>query len=125
MSTAVESMNETPEERRGLGLHDRILGIEVTTHCDGSCLHCFVHAMNPNRQSLPVDVVKEILDEGYGEAYRRLHLTGGEPLLWEGLFPALDHAFGAGYEKVTLNTNGLHLSGDMVRRLAGYEGLSI
>jgi MoaA/NifB/PqqE/SkfB family radical SAM enzyme len=106
-------------------VRDECLSIEVTTYCDGDCLHCFALTGVSKRSSLCVDVVKEAVREGYNSAYRRLHITGGEPLLWEGLFTALDYAFGIGYRKITLNTNGRFLTEDVAGRFAAYPGLSI
>lgn len=106
-------------------VRDECLSIEVTTCCEGDCLHCFALTGVSTRSSLSVDVVKEAVREGYTSAYRRLHITGGEPLLWEGLFTALDYAFGIGYQKITLNTNGRFLTEDVAGRFAAYPGLSI
>jgi MoaA/NifB/PqqE/SkfB family radical SAM enzyme len=99
------------------------LSIEVTTHCNSRCLHCFVRAAVSKRTSLQVDLVKEIIAEGYDSAYRHLHITGGEPLLWEGLFECLDYAFGIGYETVLINTNGTLLAEGINSRFTGYDGL--
>jgi MoaA/NifB/PqqE/SkfB family radical SAM enzyme len=63
--------------------------------------------------------------EGYETGYRRLHFTGGEPLLWEGLMDILEYAFALGYEAAFLNTNGTLLTPSVSRRLAGYNGLSL
>jgi MoaA/NifB/PqqE/SkfB family radical SAM enzyme len=67
----------------------------------------------------------QIITEGYATGYRRLHITGGEPLLWKGLFESLDHAFGIGYQAVFLNTNGTLISDVLAQRLAGYYNLTI
>lgn len=107
------------------GVGQEALAIEVTTHCNSSCLHCFAHAGISNCSSLPVDLVKEIIAEGYDVGYRHLHLTGGEPLLWEGLFEALDYSFDMGYKTVFLNTNGTALTKSISSRLAAYDCLSI
>jgi len=107
------------------GVSEENLSIEVTTHCNSACLHCFAHAGISKRSSLSVDLVKEIIAEGYNTGYRHLHITGGEPLLWEGLFEALDYAFGMGYKTVSMNTNGTLLTEDVNSRLAAYDGLSI
>jgi MoaA/NifB/PqqE/SkfB family radical SAM enzyme len=96
------------------------LSIEVTTRCNGSCLHCFARFGISRRSSLPVDLVKGIMGEGYGAGYRHLHFTGGEPLLWEGLFEALDYGFGVGYETVLLNTNGTLITEEISNRCADY-----
>jgi molybdenum cofactor biosynthesis enzyme MoaA len=105
--------------------NEESLCIEVTTHCNGECHHCFVHTEISERSKLPVDLVKEIISEGYTTGFRNLHITGGEPLLWEGLFDALDFAFDLGYQTVFLNTNGTLLAQDINRQLADYAGLSI
>ena len=101
------------------------LSIEVTTRCNSSCSHCFVRARGPQRSSLAPALVQTIVREGYEAGYRRLHLTGGEPLLWEGLTDILDYAFALGYEAALLNTNGTLLTPDVSKRLAGYNGLGL
>ncbi len=101
------------------------LSIEVTTRCNGACLHCFARSGISIRSSLSFDLVKGIVAEGYGAGYRHLHITGGEPLLWEGLFEILDYAFDEGYETVLINTNGTLITEEIGKRLADYGGLSI
>lgn len=107
------------------GVGQEALAIEVTTRCNSSCLHCFARSDIAKDSSLSVDLVKEIIAEGYAVGYRHLHLTGGEPLLWEGLFEALDCGFGEGYETIFMNTNGTLITEEISRRLAGYSGFSI
>ncbi len=97
----------------------------MTTHCNIDCSHCFARAGNSERSSLPIELVKQITTEGYNVGYRHLHITGGEPLLWEGLFEVLDYASGMGYRTVFMNTNGTLLTEDVSGRLAAYSGLSI
>jgi MoaA/NifB/PqqE/SkfB family radical SAM enzyme len=118
-------MNGNVEEETRLGVSEESLSIEVTTQCNSDCSHCFVRAGNPERSSLPIDLVKKIIIEGYSTAYRHLHITGGEPLLWEGLFEVLDYAFDVGYQTVFMNTNGTLLTEGVSSRLAAYDGLSI
>jgi MoaA/NifB/PqqE/SkfB family radical SAM enzyme len=107
------------------GVGQEELSIEVTNHCNGSCLHCFVRSGLSRPSSLPVDLVKEIMVEGYDAGYRHLHITGGEPLLWEGLFEALDYGFGVGYETIFMNTNGTLITEDISKRLADYSSFSL
>lgn len=106
------------------GIKER-LGIEVTTMCNMDCVHCFARADNPDPCSLPLDLAKKIIAEGHHVGYRHLHVTGGEPLLWDGLAELLDAAFDMGYETVFLNSNGTVLTNDLSRRLAAYEGFSM
>jgi MoaA/NifB/PqqE/SkfB family radical SAM enzyme len=96
------------------------LSIEVTTRCNGSCLHCFARSGISRNSSLPVNLVKEIITEGYVTGYRHLHITGGEPLVWEGLFKTLDFGFSVGFETIFMNTNGTLFTEEVSKRLADY-----
>ena len=118
-------MNTNVAEVSRPAVKDDCLSIEVTTRCNGSCLHCFARAGISQPLNLSPIFVKEVVTEGYNTGYRQLHITGGEPLLWKGLSDALDYAFGIGYRKILINTNGRLLTTEVVKRLAAYEGLSI
>lgn len=117
-------------KKRGLNTKDRTptqenLSIEVTTHCNSTCSHCFVRAANAECAELPETMVRDIILEGFNLGYRYLHLTGGEPLLWRGIFETLDYASSLGYEKVLINTNGSLLTDGVAHRLSAYDGLLI
>lgn len=101
------------------------LSVEVTTHCNGHCPHCFVRARGPKRSSLSPSLVRTMVREGYEAGYRQLHITGGEPLLWGGLLRTFDYAFALGYRTAFLNTNGTLLTGEIARELAAYSGLAV
>jgi len=118
-------MNLPVEGMKDPGLIEENLSIEVTTNCNSMCPHCFARTGISEHVSLPLDLARAISAEGYAAGYRRLHVTGGEPLLWTGLFDLLDDAFLTGYETVFLNTNGTQLTGEVSRRLAEYGGLAI
>lgn len=110
---------------RAAALQDNCLSVEVTTRCDSACSHCFVRARGAGGESIPLDLTRQLLHEGYDLGYRDLHITGGEPLLWRGLSQLLDYASDLGYEKVFLNTNGRLLTGDLCRRLACHKRLAV
>ena len=118
-------MSQNIEEENYRDKYEESLSIEVTNRCNSACSHCFVRAAISECSDLPIDIVREIISEGYHLGYRRLHITGGEPLLWEGLFGALDYAFSSGYKKVFINTNGTLLTEGLISRLSGYDGFSI
>lgn len=101
------------------------LSIELTTRCNSACVHCFARAGLTREASLTRQLAKDICAEGYDAGYRHLHLTGGEPLLWQGLFDLLDEVYGRGYYSVFLNTNGLLMAGEVVQRLAQYPHLTL
>lgn len=113
------------EEKSDRSLIEENLSIEVTTDCNSPCLHCFARAGISDHASLPLDLAKKVCTEGYDTGYRHLHVTGGEPLLWGGLFDLLDFAVELGYQTVFLNTNGTLLEADICRRLAQYDGLTV
>jgi MoaA/NifB/PqqE/SkfB family radical SAM enzyme len=99
--------------------------LEVTTCCNSRCRHCFTRPRGEGGISLSLESVNKILAEGYALGYRRIHFTGGEPLLWNGLGAALDTASGMGYKELFLNTNGILLDDNISKRLGAYPGLSI
>jgi MoaA/NifB/PqqE/SkfB family radical SAM enzyme len=118
MSNDAEKLTD-PESRR------ESLSIEVTTRCNCECTHCFARGRNSEDVNLSARQVKKIVLEGFDAAYRHLHITGGEPLLWQNLIELLDYVFGMGYQTVFLNSNGTLLTKEISKRLAAYDGLSI
>jgi len=107
------------------GPENNWLSVEVTTRCNSSCSHCFVRARGLPMSSLAPDLVRSLVQEGYEVGYRQLHITGGEPLLWDGLLNIFDYAFGLGYQTAFLNTNGTLLTDKFSRKLATYGGLAV
>jgi MoaA/NifB/PqqE/SkfB family radical SAM enzyme len=101
------------------------LGIELTTRCNSPCRHCFARAGLTREACLSPEDAHAICAEGFASGYRHLHLTGGEPLLWEGLDDLLAEAFAMGYESIFLNSNGMLLTRAVVRRLARFKGLAL
>lgn len=118
-------MSQNIEEENYKEKYEESLSIEVTNRCNSACSHCFVRAAISECSDLSIDLVREIISEGYHLGYRRLHITGGEPLLWEGLFEALDYAFSSGYKKVFINTNGILLTEGLISRLLDYDDFLI
>lgn len=118
-------MKQPLEARHDKNHREEALGIEVTSACNADCLHCFARSSASAKSSLPCSMVKQIVREGYDTSFRRLHITGGEPLLWKGLIPVLDYAFELGYKEVLINSNGSLLSRAVNRRLSAYGGLSV
>jgi MoaA/NifB/PqqE/SkfB family radical SAM enzyme len=107
------------------GQPSKNLSIELTTRCNSPCRHCFARADLARESSLSPGDVRAICAEGFASGYRHLHLTGGEPLLWEGLSDLLAEAFAMGYESIFLNSNGMLLTRDAVRHLARFEDLAL
>ena len=113
---AVKTENRPPQPR---------LSLEVTTRCNSACRHCFVRGRKSEPADLAAGLARQIIAEGFEAGYRHLHITGGEPLMWNALFKTLDDAYDMGYETVFLNSNGTLLDKKTCRRLSAYENLSV
>ncbi len=96
------------------------ISVELTTRCGNACAHCFVRARGDDRLDMPFETALSVLRDARTAGYRTLHLTGGEPLLWEGLPRLLDEAYGMGFESVYINTTGAPLDADSARAFARY-----
>ena len=101
------------------------ISVELTTRCNSQCRHCFVRTNLKKDATLPLQTVKDVMVEGHALGYQSLHLTGGEPLLWDGLWESLDFASALGYRQLFINSNGTQLSADFSRRLSRYPGISL
>ena len=101
------------------------LGIELTTRCNSDCVHCFARVGAASENALTPDLARTLCREGYNAGFRQLHFTGGEPLLWSGLFDLLEMVCELGYDSVFLNTNGLLVTEAVASRLAQFPGLGI
>ncbi len=110
---------------RPTGSPSHNLGIELTTRCNSNCRRCFARAGLAQEASLTPARAKAIWAEGHALGYRHLHLTGGEPLLWPGLFELLAAVFAHGCRSVFLNSNGTLFTPQTVRRLARHEDLAV
>lgn len=107
-----------PDIRKGIS--GESLGIEVTTRCNNACTYCFVRTGATRSSDLPLEAVLEIIAEGCRLGYRNLHLSGGEPFLWDGLEAAVDHASRCGYHTILINTNGILLTPEASFDLSQY-----
>ncbi len=118
-------MSVTPVDRWGEGGGSANLGLELTTSCNSACVYCFAREGLAQDTTLPLPLAIRICTEGYQAGYRHLHLTGGEPLLWEGLFDLVEAVLAQGYRSIFLNSNATLFSPDVVRRLARYPRLAV
>lgn len=108
----------TPEDYRAAAREN--LSIELTTRCGNACAHCFVRARPGGHADMPFDTAAAVLRDAREAGYRSVHLTGGEPLLWNGLYGLVDEAFGLGFESVYLNTTGAPLDAEAATSLARF-----
>ncbi len=89
--------------------------IKLTWNCNLSCVMC-----NSTRQmrgtelgyKRVVGLVQELAEMGC----KKIHFSGGEPLLWEGLFNISVYARNRKHIKVNLTTNGTLLNREMAKK---------
>jgi len=105
-----------PESRmRSVALWD------VTKKCDLRCIHCYNYdkylasSHSAGRETTTEEamgIVDKLADFGFDQ----IHFLGGEPLNRDDCVPIFAHARTRGLA-VTINTNGIRLSGDMLEQL--------
>ena len=98
-----------------------MLDIEVTRRCNLRCDYCFVGWSRDWHSDLPREVAEQVVREGAGR-FDVLHITGGEPLAWRGLFDLIDLGLSLGYRSALVNTNGTLLRDPAIERLARHRG---
>ncbi len=103
------------------------LWIYTNFHCNLSCDYCAVaSAPDARRRELPLERVRDLVDDAAQEGFRELYITGGEPFLVADLGEMVTYA--AGRLPTTVLTNAMLFRGrraDALRRLAGLPGLAL
>ncbi|MFH1641605.1 MAG: radical SAM protein [Nanoarchaeota archaeon] len=95
----------------------RTVELVITYDCQCDCEHCScANLRNKKRRILTIEQIKKIIDESIKEGTIHFILTGGEPLLFNGLYAVIDYIkFKGGI--VSLATNGLELNDINIKRL--------
>jgi MoaA/NifB/PqqE/SkfB family radical SAM enzyme len=101
-------------------IENEYLTIEVTRQCSSLCAFCFARPRADSESSLTQETALEIIKEGYELGYRTLHVTGGEPFLWNPLIKLMDMALSMGYETIFCNTNGSLLNMSTSKKIARF-----
>ena len=109
----------SPDGGKALNESD-VLSIEVETRCNQNCINCFARAGLDDLSPMPFETARDIALDGSAAGFRKLHLTGGEPLLWPNLFELLELAEGSEYKNLSFNTNGTLLNDEICKKLASY-----
>lgn len=84
------------------GLH--IVELEVTNRCNLSCEHCYVDTAVAC--DVPSEKAFSLIEESDRLGINRFVITGGEPLLYEGIYAVASFARRCGIPEVNLQTNG-------------------
>ena len=99
--------------------------IKLTSRCNLRCRMCH-YGLTRAEESLDTDSWRRVLDQLAALGCRKLHLSGGEPLLRRDLVELVEHAVASGI-KTNLTSNGTLIDKGMARRLArsGLNAVSV
>ncbi|MEO7095924.1 MAG: radical SAM protein [Polyangiales bacterium] len=94
------------------------LFLELLGRCNERCLHCYADAAPTVTDALDRATALSVIEQARALGFRRIQLTGGDPLLSEYLPEAVRHAREVGIEHVEIYTNGLALTDELLAELA-------
>ena len=94
------------------------LFLELLGRCNERCVHCYADAAPTVTDALDRATALSVIEQARALGFRRIQLTGGDPLLSEYLPDAVRHAREVGIEHVEIYTNGLALTDELLAELA-------
>ncbi len=111
---------EDHQERKDYDSCLHILHCELTGHCNLRCRHCYGR-FGPVRgrlDGLNLRAWKRVLDEAIGLQVEVVQLTGGEPLLFDGLLGLIDHARNGGVPYIEVFSNATRITPQIAQAFA-------
>jgi MoaA/NifB/PqqE/SkfB family radical SAM enzyme len=78
------------------GRRFRVVQIHPSLRCNLACRHCYSLSGPLREEALPLETVLQLIVDLPGLGFNAISLSGGEPLMWQGLGPALATARKAG-----------------------------
>lgn len=111
---SIEPYSPSTKLTDGLGRRISYLRLSVTDRCDLRCRYCMAEKMEflPRRAVLSIEEMETLADRFVARGIRKIRLTGGEPLVRNGVDRLARHIgrhIGAGLDELTLTTNGVRL----------------
>ena len=97
------------------------LFLELLGRCNERCIHCYANADPTVTDALDRETALSVIGQAVELGFRRLQLTGGDPLLSEYLPDSVHRARAVGFAHVEIYTNGLALSDQLLERLAAHR----
>jgi len=88
--------------------------VELTRKCNLKCSFCSLGGRGDEHSE---DFLKKIIKNYAKKGFKKLMLTGGEPLLIENLEEFIRYGLEVGFEQISLQTNGTHLTKQKARML--------
>lgn len=107
-SRADASENHLTKQGNGLSY----IWLELTSRCNLECVHCYADSSpdRPLSEGMTRDDWREALHDAAALGCRAVQFIGGEPTVHPDLPELIEHARGAGYDDVSVYTNGTHLT---------------
>ncbi|MBU1726904.1 MAG: radical SAM protein [Candidatus Omnitrophica bacterium] len=104
----------------------KYIQISLTYDCQCSCAHCGMSKYNTSQEKLKPRYIYKIINNIVPNGFGQIDFFGGEPLLDENIYQYVKYSSARGIF-THINTNGLKLKEDNVRRLAksGLRAISI
>jgi MoaA/NifB/PqqE/SkfB family radical SAM enzyme len=94
----------------------RVLHLHPTRRCNLACLHCYSDSGPSARDALAISIALHAVENAARLGYTMLSVSGGEPLMYPGLWALLDEAHRAGMTRAVV-TNGAALTVPIAARL--------
>lgn len=94
---------------------------DITLACTHKCLHCNVSAGKRLDDELSFEEICSIIDEFEQIGVCHISFTGGEPLLRSDCVNILEYAASKNSFKLVLNTNGLLLTREFIKRISKFK----
>lgn len=85
-----------------------IFHVHPSLRCNLSCAHCYSHSSPAGRDILAPELIERAIADAAALGFGILSVSGGEPLMYEGLVPMLAHARHLGM-RTQMATNGWFL----------------
>jgi MoaA/NifB/PqqE/SkfB family radical SAM enzyme len=114
-----EELPDPPSAVGPTGGDFRVIQVHPTLRCNLRCLHCYSASSPAEHGSLALPTLTTAVSDAAAQGFNVLGVSGGEPLMYEGLARLLEAAK-ASAMVTSVTTNGLLLSAS---RLAALRGL--
>jgi MoaA/NifB/PqqE/SkfB family radical SAM enzyme len=95
--------------------------VELLGRCNERCVHCYADALPTVTDALDRETALSVIAQARELGFRRIQLTGGDPLLSDYLPEAVRHAREVGFAHVEIYTNGLALTDELLDQLAPHR----
>jgi MoaA/NifB/PqqE/SkfB family radical SAM enzyme len=94
-----------------------IFHVHPSLRCNLACAHCYSHSSPSERDALAPELIEQAIADAAALGFGILSVSGGEPLMYEGLVPMLAHARALGM-RTQIATNGWFLESPRLEQAA-------